>query len=149
MINAQYGKIKKIEEIMVVYRIHTGGTHSTLAQYDKTIRWINQLKIMSNQFSDNVNNTLKNEINTRLLNLIFSENIDFQKKDIIIQQNPALLKNIISEAIMLKKQVKELSSKTNSGKNAIGVLLKKVVSKTFNLKYFLFHSYSHDCNKSF
>jgi glycosyltransferase involved in cell wall biosynthesis len=71
LLNAQYGKIKYIDQVMAVYRIHEGGTWSQIDKDDieKQKKWIKVQEDMANYFSNSVKDILYKVISTRYLNL--------------------------------------------------------------------------------
>lgn len=63
LFNAQYGKIKFINEIMGVYRIHQGGVWSTKNWANTLEKWADLLDIMKDKFDDNINRLINNALN--------------------------------------------------------------------------------------
>lgn len=54
MLNAKYGKIKKLKDSMAVYRIHNGGIHSGKSNVRKVVEWIFLLDKISICFNKEV-----------------------------------------------------------------------------------------------
>ena len=59
MLNAKYGMIKKLPEIMGVYRVHDGGVHSFMNNNQKKLDWIVLLDKISDKFDEEVNDIFK------------------------------------------------------------------------------------------
>jgi glycosyltransferase involved in cell wall biosynthesis len=53
MINARYGKVKKNNEVMAIYRIHKNGIWSSMTEIKRHKNWINQMDIMIDYFMEN------------------------------------------------------------------------------------------------
>jgi glycosyltransferase involved in cell wall biosynthesis len=58
MLNAKYGRIKKISKPMAVYRVHTGNFHYNKPQSQKDDEWLTQLSLMIPCFEGEVKNRL-------------------------------------------------------------------------------------------
>lgn len=46
MLNAQHGKIRKLKDVMAVYRVHSGGIHSSNSAQENAYRWVITLHLM-------------------------------------------------------------------------------------------------------
>jgi glycosyltransferase involved in cell wall biosynthesis len=130
MLNARYGKIKKINQAMAVYRLHDAGIHSNKTQAQKDDEWITQLSLMIPCFEGETKSILINKFlqfaKSVLLN---NKNISFERQSLILSQisefSPGFLIRRIEENEELKVQL-------NSIKNYkwdIIRLLKKIFSK--------------------
>jgi glycosyltransferase involved in cell wall biosynthesis len=69
LFNAQFGKIKYIDEVMGVYRIHAGGTWGHMPKEIVTKKWILMLSLIENKFSEEVGNILKTSRIGSMMNL--------------------------------------------------------------------------------
>jgi len=69
LFNAQFGKIKYIDEVMGVYRIHAGGTWGRMPKEIVTKKWILMLSLIENKFSEEVGNILKTSRIGSMMNL--------------------------------------------------------------------------------
>lgn len=108
LLNAQYGKIKFIDELMGVYRIHKGGIWGHTSLSYRLEKWAELLDIISNKFSEDINQILNNQ----LFNIYFQlaeyylKNRDSEKCKLylmkIISDNP----NYLLEAIKTMMQEK-------------------------------------------
>ncbi len=85
MLNAKYGKIKKLPNAMAVYRVHSGGVWSEKAFSDKAIKWVKMIE--------------------KIKPLFVGQNID----DILTNQQLILLSNELQDEIEDKN--KQLASK--------------------------------------
>ena len=54
MLNAKYGKIKFIPDVMGVYRIHKGGTWENMNYISRIENWVELLELMKNHFSTEI-----------------------------------------------------------------------------------------------
>lgn len=62
LLNAQYGKIKFIDEIMGVYRVHKGGIWENKDSSYRVAKWIEMLEIIRYKFNKEINNILNNSL---------------------------------------------------------------------------------------
>jgi glycosyltransferase involved in cell wall biosynthesis len=62
LINAQYGSIKFINEIMGVYRIHSNNAWGIKSSPYKTEKWMECLEILKDKFNENVNKNLETQL---------------------------------------------------------------------------------------
>lgn len=110
MLNARYGKIKKIRKVMAVYRTHPGSIHSNKPQSQKNDEWLTQLSLMIPCFEGEVKSGL---INTLLhfaeSVLINNENISMQRQNQIIrfiyEFRPDYLITVIKENAIIRSQL--------------------------------------------
>ena len=76
--NAQFGKIKFLDELMGVYRIHAGGIWGSFSKEKLYDRWIPMLTKLQDKFSDEVNRALRIQKMYSLLDVYM---ISFEKKE--------------------------------------------------------------------
>jgi glycosyltransferase involved in cell wall biosynthesis len=76
--NAQFGKIKFLDELMGVYRIHAGGVWGSFSKEKLYDRWIPMLEQLQDKFSDEVNRALRIQKMYSLLDVYM---ISFEKKE--------------------------------------------------------------------
>lgn len=115
MLNARYGKIKKINQVMAVYRVHDGGIHAKKTQTQKNDEWLTQLSLMIPCFEGNTQSILINSF------LQFAISVLSNNKNISIQRQTQILQ-IISEIspeylIRLIEENRELEQQLNSRKS--------------------------------
>ncbi|MCF8387423.1 MAG: glycosyltransferase, partial [Bacteroidales bacterium] len=58
MLNAQFGRIRYIPEVMGGYRVHKGGVWESKDSIYRKNKWVYMLDLMKNQFSTNINKQL-------------------------------------------------------------------------------------------
>lgn len=129
MLNAQHGKIRKINQVMAVYRVHKGGLHSTKTQAQKNDEWLMQLNLMIPCFEGEVKNRLINSfLQFSKSVLINNSNISNQRQTEILKQiveyNPDYLINLMGENEKLRLQL----SSPKSSKKALSKFLKFLTS---------------------
>lgn len=78
LFTAQFGKIKFLDELMGVYRIHEGGIWGSFSKEKLYDRWIPMLAKLEDKFSDEVNRALRIQKMYSLLDVYM---ISFEKKD--------------------------------------------------------------------
>lgn len=118
MFTAQKGKIKYIDEIMSVYRIHEGGAWSIKSTLEKLEASALVFKILMDNFDGEVKDILKDQHIT-LLNKMISEYKKTEKKSLItanginnpyyIRENTSI--NVIFKALIAKIQLDILKIK--------------------------------------
>lgn len=86
LLNAQYGKIKKLKEIMAVYRVHEGGVHSLKTQAQKNDEWLTQLYLMIPCFEGNVKSELIETFTKISKSVILNRNTSTKRQNQIINQ---------------------------------------------------------------
>jgi glycosyltransferase involved in cell wall biosynthesis len=81
LLNAQYGKIKFINEVMGVYRIHAGGIWENKSFIYRIEKWVEMLEIISDKFSSNVNKILNKSLCNTSYDLVahYLKNSDDEK----------------------------------------------------------------------
>lgn len=103
LLNAQYGKIKFIDQVMGVYRVHKGGIWEKESWVYKNSKWAYMLDIISNKFNENVNKILNNQLYDSYLQVAeyYFQNGDIEKCKVylmkIIEKNPYYLLEVIKE----------------------------------------------------
>lgn len=114
MLNAQYGKIKYISDVMGVYRIHTGGiwgTKDSICRYEKEVEAIDLIK---NYFTPKINKILCNMQNDRCNYLImqFKDNPEKSKYYFskLIENEPYLIESI-NRKMYIKRQISLIPNK--------------------------------------
>ncbi len=120
LINAQYGKIKKINDVMAVYRVHAGGVHSMLAQTRKTEMWTEQLKIMIPHFDGEAHIALKQTLSKYLYSIINDTSYPIEIRNKYINDIAVLFPESILAIIESNKQ---LLLDLSSAKRALKTLL--------------------------
>jgi glycosyltransferase involved in cell wall biosynthesis len=101
LLNAQYGKIKFIDEVMGVYRVHKGGIWETKSWAYRKDKWAEMLDVIKDKFNEDINQILNNRLHDSYFQLAeyYLQNRDFEKYKLylmnIISGNP----NYIVEAI--------------------------------------------------
>jgi hypothetical protein len=78
LFNAQFGKIKFLDELMGVYRIHAGGIWGSFSKEKLYDRWIPMLTKLQDKFSDEVNRALRIQ---KIYSLLDVYMISFEKKE--------------------------------------------------------------------
>jgi glycosyltransferase involved in cell wall biosynthesis len=123
MLNAQYGRIKKFNQVMAVYRAHNDGIHSKKLQAQKDDEWLTQLSLMIPCFEGDVKNILVNVFLQLAKSILLSEGTSANRKIEILQLlseiNPDYLIQIIDEN---EKHKVEL----NTFKHNLKVLIKSL-----------------------
>jgi lipopolysaccharide biosynthesis regulator YciM len=107
LLNAQYGKIKFIIELMGVYRVHKGGVWGNTNVFHQREQWVKMIELIRDKF----NNDTKKNLNKSLCNNSFklakyylrSNNYEkynfFLKK--IINNNPNCLHKLATGSLLL------------------------------------------------
>lgn len=123
LFNAQFGKIKFLDQVMGVYRIHTGGVWGSFSKEKLYDRWIPMLEQLQDKFSDEVNKTLRAQ---KIYSLLDVYMISFEKKDnkkanevmsLIMKVNPFFM------AMKLTEVQNRLDKTLNSSAYKIGKML--------------------------
>jgi len=130
MLNARYGKIKKFNQVMAVYRIHNDSLHSHKPQSQKDDEWLTQLGLMIPCFEGDAQSIL---INTFLQFaksvLLINKNISTERQSLILQKiselSPGFLIRLIEENEEYKRQLNSIKN----GKKTIIRSLKQMFSK--------------------
>ena len=63
LLNAQYGKIKFIDEVMGVYRVHQGGIWENKNLLYRLEEWAKMLEMIRGNFNSNIKRILNNSLN--------------------------------------------------------------------------------------
>ena len=104
LFNAQFGKIKYIDEVMGVYRIHAGGTWGHMPKESVTRKWILMLSLIEDKFSEEIGNMLKTSRIGSMMNLynFFCKQKDRKNALTIAQEliieNPFIFANKIEKS---------------------------------------------------
>jgi len=77
MLNARHGKIKKLPDVMAVYRIHERNNWVNVDVAAKLPKWLNMLELMQNSFDDEI----KQILSTQYANIAFDLAIKLAAKD--------------------------------------------------------------------
>lgn len=128
LFNAQFGKIKFLDELMGVYRIHEAGIWGAFSKEKLYDRWIPMLEQLQDKFSDEVNKILRAQ---KIYSLLDVYMISFEKKDskkanevvaLIMEVNPFFMAMKLTE-------IQNLLDKTlNSNAYKIGKMLIKFIT---------------------
>ena len=123
LFNAQFGKIKFLDQVMGAYRIHAGGVWGSFSKEKLYDRWIPMLEQLQDKFSDEVNKTLRAQ---KIYSLLDVYMISFEKKDnkkanevmaLIMKVNPFFM------AMKLTEVQNRLDKTLNSNAYKIGKML--------------------------
>jgi glycosyltransferase involved in cell wall biosynthesis len=127
MLNARYGKIKKISEVMAVYRMHNEGVHSNKNQAQKNDEWLKQLFLMIPCFEGDVKSRLITSFLKMANSVLFNTtNLSIQRQNQIYEQISEISPN---HYVQLMTSNKELTYKLNSPKGAIKTIIKMLKRK--------------------
>jgi glycosyltransferase involved in cell wall biosynthesis len=124
MLNAKYGKIKKMNECMAIYRLHPNGAFSSISHNIRIQKWLTLIYLMIPSFNGNVRNKLLENfyLQVRTILLYDSEvSIEFKMKiwQYILEIDPDFFERLIIENENLKKQLL-------SGRKLLRLLLSKI-----------------------
>jgi hypothetical protein len=110
MLNAQFGKIRYIPEVMGVYRIHSGGIWESKDVISRIIKWVDLMDQMKNNFTPEINKILIENQNrdSEYLMMNFQEEQEKCRYYSIklIENDPAFLANLRTENSQLKEIIK-------------------------------------------
>jgi glycosyltransferase involved in cell wall biosynthesis len=123
LFNAQFGKIKFLDELMGVYRIHETGIWGSFSKEKLYDRWIPMLEQLQYKFSDEVNKTLRAQ---KIYSLLDVYMISYKKKDSIKANEAMALMMEVNPFFMAMKltEVQNRLDKTlNSNAYKIGKML--------------------------
>ena len=108
LLNAQYGKIKFVNEVMGVYRIHQEGTWGDTSMVHQREKWLEMLELIRDKFDISIRNSL----NKNLCNCIFKlaqhylENNDYEKYNFYIKKirnnHPGILFRLATQSLIVK-----------------------------------------------
>ena len=81
LLNAQWGKIKFIDEVMGVYRVHKGGIWENKSLSYRLEKWVDMLDIIRNKFNNDINKILNNNLHKANFHLAecYLKNDDYEK----------------------------------------------------------------------
>jgi hypothetical protein len=109
MLNAQFGKIKYIPEVMGVYRVHKDGFWECKDEIYRIGKWIDLIDHMKNHFSPGINKILieTQSRNAEYLMIKLKDQPDRCKyyANKLIENNPLYLANLKSENALLKDKI--------------------------------------------
>jgi len=111
LLNARYGKIKFLDEVMGVYRVHKGGVWENKSFPYRVEKWTEMLDIIRYEFNEDTNKILNNQLHDSYFRLAeyYLNNKEFEKYELclmkIISGNP----NYLVEAIKRLNQEKDES----------------------------------------
>ena len=95
MLNARYGKIMKLNDLMAVYRIHNKSLHSSKPQYLRDQEWLTQLWYMIPCFDEEVRKVLIDQYIAIAKGVITEGNISkHRKKEIYTQLHELHIENL-------------------------------------------------------
>ena len=97
MLNARYGKIKKLHDIMAVYRIHETNNWVNVNFETKLPKWLNMLELMQNNFDDEI----KLILSKQYANIAFDLAIKLAEKESNILAGHYLQKSVISDCTVV------------------------------------------------
>jgi glycosyltransferase involved in cell wall biosynthesis len=131
MMNAKYGKIKKIHENMAVYRVHAGGNMSSIC-YSKNM-WMTlvTLSLMLKEFDTRVQEIFLRKMKYLAETLLFDPS-ELSKKETVILQK-IMAENFPDFFIRLMQENNKNREKLNSGKNATKIIFHKIKAKFFKV----------------
>lgn len=107
MLNAQYGKIKRLNDIMAVYRIHDSNMWVNQDEFKMGANVISYLSVMHGNFTSEINKKIEKRLKQSIYDLLkkFWEAKDYASAESYFQKlvtlNP---KDIIAEYIIGKEQ---------------------------------------------
>jgi len=129
LLNAQYGKIKFIDEIMGVYRVHQGGIWEIKSWPYRKNKWAEMLDIIRNKFHEDINQILNNQLHESYFQLAeyYLQNKDFEKYESylmkIIRGNPNYLFEVIKT--IRKEKYESIRKTQNSYSYKLGDIILK------------------------
>lgn len=101
MLNAQFGKIKYLPDVMGVYRVHKGGMWVNNDIVYRTEKFVELIDLMKNHFNPKINGILRSEQNIRCNSLImqFQDNEEKSKyySYKLIENDPYYISSIIKK----------------------------------------------------
>jgi len=120
MLNARFGKIKYLKDVMAVYRVHNGGIweHNNI-DYRLPLT-IDVLLLFKDYFDSNINSIIRTNLERKIEQLlsIYSKNQNKLKQieyiEILLDINPLYFKNITKlyeKTIFLENVIKNLNSR--------------------------------------
>ncbi len=117
MLNAQFGKIKYIPEVMGVYRVHKGGLWENKDEIYRTAKWVDLIDQMKFHFAPNVNKILIGTQNrdAKRLMIHYKDQPDKCKyfSDKLLENNPLYILNLTQDNVTLKENLALLNEEVN------------------------------------
>lgn len=108
LLNAQYGKIKFVNEVMGVYRIHQEGTWGDTSMVHQREKWLVMLELIRDKFDISIRNSL----NQNLCNCSFKlaqyylKNNDYDKYNFYLKKirnnHPGILFRLATQSLIVK-----------------------------------------------
>ena len=98
--NAQFGKIKKMDNLMAVYRVHPGGVHSMNNPDSNRIKWLFMLGTIAPFFEESIKRELEKSSKAIMKQLLFNDISQSLNKDltkVIVNVYPNFIKDLIME----------------------------------------------------
>jgi glycosyltransferase involved in cell wall biosynthesis len=126
--NAQFGKIKYMDQVMGVYRVHDSGAWGVFSKEKLYDRWIPMLAKLEDKFSDEVNRALRIQ---KIYSILDVYMISFEKKDSKKANDAMTLMMEVNPFFMAGKIIEiqnRLEKTLNSDAYKIGKMLIKIVT---------------------
>lgn len=129
MLNAQYGKIKYMPEVMGVYRVHKHGVWECRDIVYRTKKWAEMLELIKNYFSPEVNQILKESLNLNYAILLEHSRgqrdkcLEISHK--MIENNPYYLTSLLEECKSSHKSLANLFEKLNQINEEVLIIKKE------------------------
>jgi hypothetical protein len=137
MLNAKFGKIKKLHDTMGVYRIHEVGVHSLKPQIEKNKDWMYVLLAMIPFFNKEVKTKLINNFTILAKTVLIENELKVEEKTEILSYlysfNPSFTLDLLEEIKILKNDLRISNQNLNSSRMAIKTIL-NAVFKTLRFK---------------
>ncbi len=133
MLNAKYGKIKKLHDVMGVYRIHEGGVHSYKSDIRKYVEWIVMLENMLPYFNIDVIKIFE-KVKVSLLEIAMSDKLILSESEqkllrrIAASDNDYIF-NLTRDLQLLKTNNQRLIQETNSIKKNVKKILHLILKR--------------------
>lgn len=109
MLNAKYGKIKKLNEVMAVYRLHADNNWANAEQVVNLKKWLKVLKLMQNNFDDEI----KRIVLTQYAKISFELAIILSSITSNDEASLYLHESINSDPIIILNKYKEIYNSNN------------------------------------
>lgn len=114
MLNSKYGMIKKLPEIMGVYRVHDGGVWSDKAYEFRVRKTIETYEKIKKHFNSQIENLLQHKIESCYFDMLKS---NVNKKENLISCSvefvntcPDIILNIYNENCLLKEELRKIKT---------------------------------------
>lgn len=136
MLNAKHGNIKKLPEVMGIYRVHSGGVHSQKSPFRKYLEWITLLEDISVYFNTNVTQIFSKTI-LELIDITVADWSKLSENDKtplleMISGKPEYITKIICKIEEQSHIINQLYNEINS-KNLQSKSIKKNLKRTLCL----------------